>query len=82
MTLSDGDYPVDNSQLIVYLVLTLASIVVSLAVFLYFMECSDISKNDREEFNSKVYNFIIEEDGKPERNEPNTDRSKMTEKLL
>jgi hypothetical protein len=44
------------------------------------MECSDISKHDREYFNSKVYNYIVEEDGNPDRN--NTESSKMTEKLL
>lgn len=60
--------------------MTIASIVLSLAVFFYFMECSDISKHDREYFNSKVYNYIVEEDGNPERN--NTESSKMTEKLL
>jgi len=73
---------VNESQLIGYLVMTIASIVLSLAVFFYFMECSEISKHDREEFNSKVYNLVVEEDGNPDRNNSNSDSSKMTEKLL
>lgn len=44
------------------------------------MECSDISKNDREQFNSKVYNFIVEEDNRTDKSQSNA--SKMTEKLL
>lgn len=67
MSLSSGDYYVNQSELIGYLVMTITSIVVSLVVFLYFMECSEISKHDREEFNSKVYNLIVEEDGNPDR---------------
>ena len=67
MSLSSGDYYVNQSELIGYLVMTIASIIVSLVVFLYFMECSEISKHDREEFNSKVYNLIVEEDGNPDR---------------
>lgn len=70
----------DDKQLIWYLVLTIASIVLSLSVFFYFMDCSEISKHDREYFNSKVYNYIVEEDGNPEKN--NSVSSKMTEKLL
>ena len=66
--------------MIPYLVFTLLSIVVSLAVFYYLMECSDISKNDREEFNSKIYNFIVEEDNRTDKSQSNV--SKMTEKLL
>ena len=79
MSEQNTDFEVNNSELVAYLVLTIASIVVSLAVFFYFMECSEISKNDREEFNSKVYNYIIEEDGNPDRKNPNG--SRITEKL-
>lgn len=76
MSSQEGNFEVNNSELIAYLVLTISSIVVSLAVFFYFMECSEISKNDREEFNSKVYNYIIEEDGNPDRK--NTNDSRIT----
>ena len=57
--------------------MTIASIVISLAVFLYFMEFSEISKHDREEFNSRVYNLIVEEDGNPDRKN-DSDTSKIT----
>ena len=60
MSSPQGNYYVDESQLIGYLVMTIASIVLSLSVFFYFMEWSEISKHDREEFNSKVYNLIVE----------------------
>jgi amino acid permease len=60
-----GNYEVDQTGLIIYLAVTLASIVFSLAVFFYFMECSEMSKNDREEVNSRIYNYIVEEDGQP-----------------
>ena len=63
MSITSGNYYVDMNQLIPYLVLTILSIVVSLSVFFYFMDCSDISKHDREQFNSKVYNYIVEADG-------------------
>ncbi len=56
------DYPVNSSQLIVYLVFTILSIVVSIVLYVYFMECSDINKEDRDEFNSLIYNFINERD--------------------
>ena len=77
MSLAEGDYYVNQSELIVYLVLTIASIIVSLTVFLYFMEFSEISKHDREEFNSKLYNLIVEEDGNPDRKN-DSDASKIT----
>lgn len=65
MSSTEGNYYVNQSELIGYLVMTIASIVLSLGVFFYFMECSEISKHDREYFNSKVYNYIVEEDGNP-----------------
>ena len=42
-----GDYPVDSTQLTVYLVFTLLSIVVSIVLYVYFMEFSDIHETDR-----------------------------------
>lgn len=57
-----GKYPVNNTQLIIYLVFTLASIVISLFLYLYMMECSDIQRNDRKDFNSLMYHFIAGRD--------------------
>ena len=41
------DFPVDTAQLTIYLVFTLLSIVTSIVLYIYFMECSDINTEDR-----------------------------------
>lgn len=56
------DYPVDGTQLTIYLVFTLLSILTSLIFYIYFMECSDIQKADRDEYNTLIYHFINERD--------------------
>lgn len=50
----------NSTQLTVYLVLTILSIVISMAAYVYLMSFSDISLHDREEFNTIVYNFLVE----------------------
>jgi hypothetical protein len=47
MQISAGEYEVNIDQLILYSVLTLISIAVSFIMYVHFMTCSDISKNDR-----------------------------------
>lgn len=54
------EYAVDYTELTIYLVFTLLSIVASMGAYVYLMSFSEISKHDREEFNSTIYNFMME----------------------
>lgn len=54
------NFEVDSTQLTIYLVFTILSIVVSMVAYVYLMSFSEINLHDREEFNTLVYNFIVE----------------------
>lgn len=54
------EFEVNYTQLTIYLVFTILSIVVSMVAYVYLMSFSEISHHDREEYNTIVYNFMVE----------------------
>lgn len=58
--MAETGYDVDETQLTIYLVFTILSIAVSMLLYVYVMECSELGKHSREDYNRMVYNFIVE----------------------